>query len=70
MVDLAPKYVKITMSSFYKFDNNNLKVKLSGFNGNSNINSNGAIEVYSLGTLKAGDYVNTDFTFILLLSNL
>lgn len=64
MVDLAPKYVKITMSSFYKFDNNNLKVKLSGFNGNSNINSNGAIEIYSLGTLKAGDYVNTDFTFL------
>ena len=64
MVDLAPKYVKITMNSFYKFDNNNIKVKISGFNGNSNINSNGAIEIYSLGTLKAGDYVNTDFTFL------
>ena len=64
MVDLAPEYVKITMSSFYKFNNNNIKLKISGFNGDSNINSDGAIEIYSLGTLKAGDYVNTDFTFL------
>lgn len=60
--DLAPKYVKIKVNSFYKFNEDNTKIKLKGFSGNSSIND-GVIEIYSTGTLQSGNYVNTDFTF-------
>ena len=62
--ELAPKFIKITLKSFYKFDYDNVKLQLSGYNGSYSITPKGIIEIYVNGSMNPGESVVADFKFV------